>query len=458
MGLLGGRKSRSTGKANTKPSTSSQAQGNGSSGAPAKESGSGPNTPVTYYMDTENAKIDCKKDKDEVEKKCAPDDKNKHRGKGKPKSRKDTGSDANWVLDHCGPLMVQPGENFTEWLEDFKDIDGALRQLAQELGDNVISQLEKEILEHAGKQIAKMAIRRGLTGWIPVVGWIMTAVDIAVTAIDVASKVSELKETVAQLKDTVKNLQEQAGKITSTLDKYKDKLKDFGKLSKEEQGKVAREVMADVQSGYAAAAPCLRARKCMLVPFNKDLADKWAGKGCCPGQTGHHLLPDAMFRDPAGSEAFKQEWKSNPANRDKNGKLKSIRRDQLQKKACWDGYSEGASPTICAEGANQHSGSHGMLHGLTGTKLGALGYSKKTEMRYIDARDLILDEVSRLYGCSKKCLQAQLDAYYCGKAASNKPDCPDCHNAKVVPNSGMGGEQPAKPEDKPQQGNDAFEA
>lgn len=60
-------------------------------------------------------------------------------------------------------------------------------------------------------------------------------------------------------------------------------------------------------------------------------------------------------------------------------------------------------------------------------------------MPYTEARDLALDEVSAMYGCDKKCLQAQLDNYYCKKAASKKPPCPNCEKAQVVPNSGMGG-------------------
>ncbi|MBI3230761.1 MAG: hypothetical protein HYZ45_11480, partial [Burkholderiales bacterium] len=204
----------------------------------------GPNTPVNYYMDTPAAKTDCAKDQKHVEQKCKADDKNKHRGKGRPKSRvghKDADKEASWVLDHCGPLLVKPGDNFTDWLKDFNDISAMMYKLAQELADKVITKIEKEILEYGVKALGKMAIRRGLTGWIPVVGWIMTAVDVAVTAVDVATQVSELKETVTELKSTVSNLKEQAAKITQTFEKYKDQLKNYSKLSKKEQARVARE-------------------------------------------------------------------------------------------------------------------------------------------------------------------------------------------------------------------------
>ncbi|MEO3711544.1 HNH/endonuclease VII fold toxin-2 domain-containing protein [Roseateles flavus] len=273
-------------------------------------------------------------------------------------------------------------------------------------------------------------------------GWVMTAVDVAVTAHDAIGKVQTIRETVADLKGTVERLKEAAGKISGTLNKYKDELKDFGKLSKEQQKKVAREVMADIQSAYAAADPCLRARKCMLVPFDKKTAAKWAGKGCCPGQTGHHLLPDAMFRDEAKGAEAKKAWAADPKNLDDKGKLKnSMPRDKLPKRACWDGYSEGGSPTMCVEGNNQHEGSHGVLHGLTKVELRKSGHAGTASMPYTKARDLVLDEVSRVYGCDKECLQAQLDSYYCGKAASNGPGCLDCKHATVRPHDGTG-EQP----------------
>jgi GHH signature containing HNH/Endo VII superfamily nuclease toxin 2 len=403
-----------------------------------------PNTPATYYLDTADAKKHCATDKAEMEKKCAPDDKNKSRGKGRPKARqshKDAGKDASWVLDHCGPLMVQPGlGNFKEWQSEFGDIQKSIGQIADVLKNNVIAKLEQEALQYAGKQIAKLAVRRGLTGWIPIVGWVMTAVDVAVTAYDAVGRVNAIRETVADLESTVNRLKDAANKISGTLDKYKADLKNFGNLSEAKQKEVASNVMADIQSAYAAADPCLRARKCMLVPFNKDTAAKWAGQGCCPGQTGHHLLPDAMFRDEAATKKAKEAYKA------RNGTMKGWKRGMAPTRPCWDGYTEGGSPTICVEGNNQHMGSHGVMHKLTKTKLSLGGHTGKADMSYTDARDLITTEVSQAYGCKKECLREQLDAYYCGKAASKKPGCPDCKNAKVRPHDGTG-EQPEANDD-----------
>lgn len=401
------------------------------------------NTPTSYYLDTAAAKKACAADQAEMEKKCAADDKNKGRGKGRPKSRlshKNAGKDANWVLDHCGPLMVQPGlGNFKEWMSEFGDITSSLSAIRESLQSTVIAKIEQEILEYSGKQIAKLAVRRGLTGWIPIVGWVLTAVDVAVTAYDAAGRISTMRKTVEDLKGTVERLKEAGGKIAGTLDRYKDQLKNFGKLSKADQKKVANNVMADIQTAYAAADPCLRARKCMLVPFSKDGAAKWAGKGCCPGQTGHHLLPDAMFRDNgAKTAAAKSAWAADPKNLNAKGKLKAMPRSKIPTRDCWDGYTESGSPTICVEGNNQHMGSHGVLHKITGARLEQLNMLGKRDMPYQDARDLLLETISGMYGCDKRCLQEQLDSYYCRKAASKGPGCPDCNHAKVTPHDGTG--------------------
>lgn len=100
--------------------------------------------------------------------------------------------------------------------------------------------------------------------------------------------------------------------------------------------------------------PCITARRCALIKFSdtkpkkpkpeselkaeiqtdKEAADRGATQlkgrehkdnGCCPGQTGHHLLPSAMF-----------------------GKC--------------DAYKPGQAPTMCVEGANNSNGSHGLIH------------------------------------------------------------------------------------------------
>ncbi|WP_437761072.1 PAAR-like domain-containing protein [Sorangium sp. So ce1389] len=390
------------------------------------------NTPPVYYMSRASPPGACKKDVERMEKRCKPDeDKNKKR-KGIPADRQG-GNHGSWVLDHCGPLFVKPGVDFESWLKDFGDLDSVISQATSALQSEVIAKLEKEIAEFAVKKAVAFAARRGLTGWIPVVGWVITAVDVVSTGVELAEKLPQMRQELAELKNMAGSLNEAASKITGIFDKFKDKIKNFDKLSPEEQKKVAGEVMADVQSAYAAASPCLRARKCLLVPYKEtdSQADTWAGKGCCPGQTGHHLLPDAMFRNPEKTAAYREAWNKDPAT-----KGKTIPRDNLPKEDCWQGYSEKGAPTICMEGANNTQGSHGLFHKYTELKIKP--HLNGRTMSYKTARDLMVNEVARLYGCNPDCLKEQLDAYY--KGAHN---CGPLEGAKVVPHSGMAGGGPS---------------
>ncbi len=94
----------------------------------------------------------------------------------------------------------------------------------------------------------------------------------------------------------------------------------------------------------AKESPCLEARKCLLVPYkdtekNGESLDESLGhkRGCCPGQTGHHLIPKAwLITDD-----------ERPANN-----------------SCTK-YNHGQAPTVCAEGVTQNHGSHGKIHRAT---------------------------------------------------------------------------------------------
>ena len=269
------------------------------------------NTPPIYYLSIKALPSSCKKDKERMDKLCGPDKnpRKKKKRRGIPKG-KDTSKSGGWVLEHCGPLLVPPGiENFDKWMEDFGDLDKLMKQATDVLKSELIEKLEKEIAEFAAKKALAFAARRGLTGWIPVVGWVISAADLAYTGYQVATNLSDMKSQLADLKQMVSGIQEQAGKVKDMFAKYKDDLSNFKNLSPEKQKKIARDVMTGVQTAYGTANPCMRARKCFLVPYKKtNAANSWAGNGCCPGQTGHHVLPDAMFRSTdkaANDKAFK---------------------------------------------------------------------------------------------------------------------------------------------------------
>ncbi|QDQ27520.1 DUF4150 domain-containing protein [Chitinimonas arctica] len=402
------------------------------------------NTPPTYYMSSQDTKTKCKEDQDRIAKRCAADSKKNMKGKGVPTGKQDKADKAHeWVTDHCGPLLAKPGEDFENWYKEFGDTGKLMQQAASQLKNEVIAKMEKEVTEYATKTVVKMAARRGLTGWIPVVGWVLTAVDVAVTGYEVATTVSTMKDELADLKKTVEQLKKESQNVTKVLDKYKDELKNYGNLDKKRQGEVAREVMAGVQGAYGAANPCLRARKCSLIPYNKTTAaNNWAGKGCCPGQTGHHLMPDAMFRngDKAVQNSAFDKWKTSYKGEKplEDLKIADMPRDKKPTAKCWDKYKEGPAPTICLEGSDNTSGSHGVMHAATAKAVKP--FQAKPEMDYTKARSLLAHEISVAYGCDVKCLEAQLDESYCKMYTCGNPG-DDCEkklkDAKVVPHSGM---------------------
>lgn len=130
----------------------------------------------------------------------------------------------------------------------------------------------------------------------------------------------------------------------------------------------------------------------MLVPYKntgvspKAKAQAKHGQGCCPGQTGHHILPDSMT---AGR--------------------------------C-PGYDHGEAPVICLEGTTHFPGwgSHGEAHQKLKDKIKdyrkdrSAKKSSPNTISYKDASRLGIDAVREAGArqCDAACLQAQLDAHY----------------------------------------------
>ena len=146
-----------------------------------------------------------------------------------------------------------------------------------------------------------------------------------------------------------------------------------------------------------AANKCLAAQRCILLPYNPNK--------CCKPQTGHHLVEASALHDKG-----------------RGGK------DSTPVKGV-KGYKEGAAPVVCAEGVNQHTGTHGLMHTLQSAEASkaAVGkielsqgdpiYAKATT--YGQARDSGIKAFQKVFPqsqCSDKCLQAQLDSYHrrCG--------------------------------------------
>ncbi|UOD30524.1 hypothetical protein INH39_01880 [Massilia violaceinigra] len=168
-------------------------------------------------------------------------------------------------------------------------------------------------------------------------------------------------------------------------------------------------VLAEMMSAAADANPCIRARRCILVPYKNTekrgsqtagAAQAKAGDGCCPGQTGHHILPGAMFGP--GEETTK----------------------------CDEPYEHSEAPVICVEGTGNKVGNHGTAHLALQLLMDQYKLTGAKTISYEDASALGIEAVQKVNPeCTEACLQAQLDAYYKEKLR--------CSDAKLKPHSGM---------------------
>ncbi len=329
------------------------------------------NTNFWKYTDTKwYEKFDCKDEKKKMNKAC-----------GKNKNTENL----NWKAKNCKFLNFKPS---AEGLMNFKGLESPtelLSELKDHLGDvnileSAISTARDAAIDLAIEKGVKLGLKVVASKLVPVVGWIYSA---ATAADDIAQADYYLKmydgakAESARILSNVENIKNDISDLISELDKEVPNLEKVG------------EKLADWQRNAATANECIRARKCMLVPYNDTKGQSGItnvtkkSKGCCPGQTGHHLIPHAFAKD-AGCK----------------------------------NYKEGTAPTVCAEGESHSTGgSHAAMHTATTEMLlvkdGVLGKAKK--MKYADVRDGVLDAHAKTFPfstCSRGCLKEQLDNYY----------------------------------------------
>lgn len=332
-----------------------------------------PNTGSWPFLDTSNYGK-CKKELKKVDLKCNPDDK-----KNKPKKTKK----GIWKDKNCKGLGITPNlfkdpEAVTNQLNDMLDVSKQLEAMVEKAKNKLV----EKIGVWGAKKAAKIATKAGLKGWIGPAGWIWTAYDVVSAGIELDS----MWDIVDDMKEDLKNLK----KLPQELEKIKNKIKDK-----------PAEAMADAQALIAKTNPCTRAMKCRLVSKNSaDRSNKSIKNGCCSGQTGHHLLPDAMVRDSAD---------------------------------CKGGVTYGSAPTVCAEGISHSTGgSHGQLHNELDKRV-KKSADANGEMTLKKAKTIAAKSHRQVFGkgCSMKCLMAQLSKYYDNK-------CNKGNASKVDANSAMG--------------------
>jgi hypothetical protein len=147
-----------------------------------------------------------------------------------------------------------------------------------------------------------------------------------------------------------------------------------------------------------ASEPCKKAMKCELQPYSSGKE-----RGCCTGQTPHHLVEVHCFTPPGGRNAG-------------------------ERLAGFQNYDDKKAPCVCCDDSSRFNGDHGELHGIQGvaeracmnpkgprSQMGGLD-GKWTYKRSKEAGLIAHKATFKDSGCSEKCLEAQLDAYHqqCG--------------------------------------------
>jgi len=382
------------------------------------------NTPTRYYLDTPAVKKACKKDFEKIDKACKPDDqksdKNKHpvlrkmlgkrtmdrldamAKKVKDKyPRRSTGKNA-W-MSHCDGLWIKPSgaEDMLEDLEAFNDLvgkmssdlEGSIKAALEPLVAEVKAAMTDKALDMAMKKGAKYAVKTGARHGAAAAGAAIGGIGVVVT--EGLALLWTIGDGIYTGYDVIKSgydIYAAVDEMEAILDIAKKAQGELADLAKNAANMSPTDMMANGMGILSRLNPCTRARRCLLVPYSKTGTEaSLTGGGCCPGQTGHHVIPD-----------------------------------EAAKNSCSD-YNLDKAPTICVEGANNKNGTHGMIHQdlsrrVTKYKRGII--SENTTIRYAKLRDLGIESVQKTFPeskCDEKCLKAQLDAYYKDKCKKPMP-------------------------------------
>lgn len=326
------------------------------------------------------------------------------------------GRDNQWIDDHCDGLWAKPT---AARAQDLQNQINELMEIAQD-PTAIISRAMGEILEMAYEHLSWWYLARKLL-WLggrsvakTVVGALAagTGVGVVVTAAMAAWTVSDVISTA---KDIAEKLGPDAMEHLDDLMNIQN-IQDMAQQKLDEYAEDPMSAMADAQSLAAQANPCVRARRCQLVPYNKTGSRTAArtGEGCCPGQTGHHLIPGEVTK---GQGCY-------PGTNISDSK----------------GYRN--APTICLEGVNNSHGTHGVAHTEMYDSVEDFRVENNTDtISYDEIRDKAINSVTEpppnapASGCNKACLRAQLDGYY--------EECKDNENLPALSGSNSSHYTPA---------------
>ncbi len=309
-----------------------------------------------------------------------------------------------WMEDNCAGLWVKPAIGSKYFQNAQKEFEGFLEKIATDKMF-VAQAVFGEILEMAKAQLSPWYMVRKLGGLaLRSVAKNVVGGAAAVTGVGTVVTAGMAAWTVADIVSTATELAQKLGPLAlEHLDDLLDvdKLQDMAKRKLKDYRDNPSQFVSEAMTTRAASHPCLRARKCQLVPYNHTGAIRSArnGTGCCPGQTGHHVLPGAMFEG----------------------------------QPCYAG-KHGSAPTVCLEGVNNSHGSHGYAHANLKIIMDRRRAAGQTTLDYPTARDDAVHAITYpkplapASDCNPECLKKQLDEYY-----------KECANASLRVHDGFGG-------------------
>jgi hypothetical protein len=402
------------------------------------------NTGLFPYLSIAADRKPCEKTEARINKACAPKPDpnrpappkkkswNPFSGTPEPEYNKD------WRRDHCDFLQFSAGRlnetNAKQFLEQAKaareKIDAARDGL-----DTLLSEYGGELLARGGAALVEQAVWSKIRSGLYVGGGALIGAGIGVWAAGAGAipgaAVGAKAGGVLAIAHSAYNAYEAAllamdGKalydaLSGELERMKGALNELDPLARytKPDGTIdterANTFLADLQDAMATANACTRARKCNLVPKRTQVDrthpgvgnETAGGRGCCPGQTGHHLLSDAMISHTGCAN-----------------------------------YDYDRAPTVCVEGYSQFFGSHRRAHSALATALENKDKAQKIApdgtLSLDDGIDAAVESHTLAFlasGCDPQCTRAQLEAYY------KQIRCPGNARVRMVGTDG----KPARP-------------
>jgi hypothetical protein len=368
----------------------------------------------------------CKDEENRIERACQPEkDDSEARGGIKKQSKlakllktnrrksgkgKRDSSGWHWTDDHCDGLgaMLKTAEQAKEFAgkmqDSFKSLPDEL-QLMSALKEHFQAMVLDAAGHAAAKWAAKAAAKQLAGSALPAIGNAAMGLWSAYDAVSAVGNVAEIRAAATEALGKLEVLQKKAGDLQNLA-------KQFGDLSnlKDED---ALKLATEGQDMLATLNDCTRARKCNLVPYKGEAGNLIGQKGnskveaanaggCCPGQTGHHLIPEASLKQQCPN------------------------------------YNHSMAPTVCVEGFSQNHGSHKRAHEalaaqhrikLKGKKVAADGTMSMDDA--IDSGAKSHKDAFPLSNCSEACIKEQLENYYKKMCQGARPQMVN-EQAKII--------------------------